>query len=173
MRCLPFLSGLGFALGILALFLVTPAWAEEPTAIFEAIKRASLQGIESVEVIVVATEAEVRCPDLPDAQVRTDVEDRLQRAGIQIGPGSKAYLFVSVVSVPALEDVFYAFAVSVDLQQLVRLSRDMRILTFGTTWHLAGLGVASSSKMPEYPRQLLADIVDRFINDHLEQNPKQ
>jgi hypothetical protein len=172
MRCLPFFSRPRFALGFLALLIVTPAWAEDPVAEFNAIKRSSLQGIESVDVIVLEAAAESRCPDLTSEQVQTDVETQLRQAGIPIAPGSAAYLFVSVVSVTVLKDHLYGFAVSVDLQQVVFLARDPRIRTFGTTWHLGGIGVAGISNIPEFPRQMLADIVDRFINAYLEQNPK-
>ncbi len=171
MRYLPFHSTSRFALGMLALLFLPPAWAEDPVAEFNAIKRASLKGIESVDVIVLAAPEESRCPGLPDAQVQTDVEDRLRLAGIQLGPGSASYLFVSVVSIPALPDMLHAFLVSIDLQQVVRLRRDARIVTFGATWHLGGMGVAATSRLPEYPRQMLAAIVDRFISDFREENP--
>lgn len=172
MRCHSFFSGPRFALRILALLIITPAWAEDPVAEFNAIKRSSLKGIKSVEVIVLATEAESRCPDLTDEQVETDVETQLRQADIPIDPDSTAFLFVSVVSVAVLKGHLYGFAVSVDLQQVVLLARDLRIMTLGTTWHQGGMGVAGTSKIPEYPRRMLAHIVDQFINDYREQNPK-
>jgi hypothetical protein len=173
MRLLAFLSGPRLALGILALLFTAPAWAEDPAAEFNAIKLSSLKGIESVIVIVLEAPAESRCPDLPNEQVQTDVETQLRQAGISIGPGSAAaYLFVSVVSVEVFKSHLYGFAVSVDLQEVVLLARDRRILTFGTTWHQGGIGVAATSRIPEYPRQMLAQIVDEFTTDYLEQNPK-
>ena len=173
MRLLAFLSGPRLALGILALLFTAPVWAEDPAAEFDAIKRSSLKGIESLDVIVLEAPAESRCPDLPDKQVQTDVETQLRQAGISIGPGSAAaYLFVSVVSVAAARGRLYGFAVSVDLQQVVLLARDPRILTFGTTWHQGGMGVAGILRIPEYPRRMLAQIVDELITDYLEQNPK-
>ncbi len=173
MRDLSLRSGPRLVLGILAFLLLPPAWAEDPVEKFKAIKRASLKGMESVEVIVLAASEESRCPGLPDEQVQTDVEDRLREAGIQLGPGSASYLIVTVVSVPALPDMLHAFLVSVDLQQVVLLARDKRILTFGATWHLGGMGVAATSRLPEYPRQMLATIVDQFIDDYRKENPTQ
>jgi hypothetical protein len=173
MRCHPFLSGPRFALRILALLIITPAWAEDPVAEYEAIKRSSLKGIESVSVIVLASEADSGCRQVSDEQIQTEVEARLRRAGILIGPGAASYLFVSVASVEALKELLCGFAVSVELQQVVLLARDMRVMTFGMTWHQGGLGVAATSRIQEYLLRMLADIVDNFINAYLEQNPKK
>jgi hypothetical protein len=173
MCVLPHLSGPRVALGLLALFIITPAWAEDPVAEFEAIKRASLKGIESVDVIVLGTEAASECSALPYEPTHTAVEARLERAGIRIGTSPTAYLFVSVASVEALEGLLCGFAVSVELQQIVRLARDTDIMTFATTWHRAGLGIAGTSSIPEYPQHMLSALVDQFISAYHEQNPKK
>jgi hypothetical protein len=173
MRFLLFLSAPRLVLVIFAFLVMYPAWAEDPVAEYEAIKRSSLKGFESVEVIVLAAEADSGCRQASDEQIQTEVEARLRRAGIQIGPGAASYLFVRVASVEALKELLCGFAVSVELQQVVLLARDMRIITFGVTWQQSGLGVAATSRIPEYLRRMLADIVDNFINDYLEQNPKQ
>ena len=172
MRCHPFLSGPRFALGILALLVIAPAWAGDPVAEYKAIKRSSLKGIESLDVIVLASEGDSGCRQVSEEQIQTDVEARLREAGIRIGPGGATYLFISTASVEALEELLCGFAISVELQQLVLLARDPQIVTFGMTWHQGGLGVAATSRQHEYLRQMLADIVDNFIVAYLEQNPK-
>jgi hypothetical protein len=173
MRSHASLSGPRLALGILALLFTAPAWAGIPVVDVDALKRSALKGIESVYVMVLAPEAAARCPDLTDEQVQTDVEARLRGADIRIDPDASSLLLVSVVSVEALKDILYGFAVSVELTEVVLLARDKRNMTLGATWHQVGVGVAGTSTIPEYPRRLLADIVDRFIHAYREQNQKQ
>jgi len=173
MRVLPGSSGLRLALGLLALVLVAPVWAEDPAAEYEAIKRASLEGIESVDVLVLAAQADSGCHHVADAQIETEVEARLQRAGISLDAEPDAYLFVSLGSVEPLTDLLCGFVVSVELHQGVRLVRDLRIATVGITWHRVGFGVTTTAQTPDQLRRVLASLVDQFIADYLEQNPTQ
>jgi hypothetical protein len=171
MRGLPCLSAFRLALGFLALFVLAPAWAEDPIAEYNAIKRASLKGIESLNVIVLAAKVDSGCHRVSDEEIETEVETRLEQAGIPLARDPVAHLFVSLVTVEPLNDVLCGFVVSVELQHLVRLVRDMRIMTFGMTWHRGGLGFASTSRTPEDLRRLPATLVDEFIAAYLEQNP--
>jgi len=173
MRCHPFLTVPRLTLGLLALLLLAPAWAADPVAEYEAIKRASLKGIESLNVVVVAAKADSGCDRVSDEEIETEVEVRLERAGIPLAPDPVAYLFVSLASVEPLKDLLCGFVVSVEVQHVVRLVRDMRIMTFGMTWHRGGLGFASASRTPEDVRRLLATLVNEFITVYLEENPKQ
>jgi hypothetical protein len=172
MRVLTCPSAFRLALGLLALFILAPAWAEDPATAYDAIKRASLKGIESLNVVVLAAKLDSGCHRVSHEEIETDVEARMERAGIPLAPDPGAYLFVSLASVELLKDVLCGFVVSVELQQVVRLVRDMRIMTFGMTWHRGGLGFASTSSTPEDLRRLLATLVDEFITVYLEQNPK-
>src|SRR5512147_1671108 len=173
MRVLPCPSVFRLALGLVALFVLAPAWAEDPVAEYNAIKRASLKGIESLNVIVLAAKADSGCQRVSDEEIETEVEARLEHAGIPLAPDPVAYLFVSLVSVEPLKDLLCGFVVSVELQHVVRLVRDMRIMTFGMTWHRGGLGFASTSSTPHDIRRLLANLLDEFVAAYLEQNPKQ
>lgn len=159
-------------LGLVTLLLITPAWADDPVAEYDAITRASLKGIESLDVVVLPARADPGCPPPSAEQTETEIEAQLQRAGIPIGPAAASYLFVSVASVDALTDLLCGFAVSVELQQVVVLLRDPRITTFGTTWRRGGLGVVATVKHPAYLRGMLAIIVDEFITAYREQNPR-
>jgi hypothetical protein len=172
MCALPRRLGPCVALALLVLLGMAPAWADDPAEEFEAIKRASLKGIESVDVIVLGTEVASGCSPFPYDSTHTTVEARMERAGIRISPSPTAYLFVSVAAVEALDGLLCGFAVSVELQQIVRLARDPDITTFGTTWHKAGLGIAGTSSIPEFPQHMLTALVDHFIAAYREQNTK-
>jgi hypothetical protein len=167
----PVLAGPRLAIGFLVLFVVAPVWAEDPMAEYNAIKRASLKGIESLNVVVSAAKVDSGCQRVSDEEIESEVEARLERAGILLAPDPVAYLFVSLAVVEPLKDVLCGFVVSVELQHVVRLVRDMRIMTFGMTWHRGGLGFASTSRTPEDLRRLLATLVDEFIAAYLEENP--
>ena len=160
------------ALGLLPLLLLPPAWADNPVAAYHAIRRASLKGIKSVEVVVSA-DSDAACRHLPTEQLETAIEAQLQEGGIQHDPSAVSYLFVSVNSLAALTESLCALDVSVDLQQAVALVRDLRITTFGTTWHEGGLGVTATEQRGEFLRMMLDALVGKFINAYLEQNPKQ
>ncbi len=80
------------------------------------------------------------CRQISADQLEADVEGRLRRAGVPIGPGTASYLFVRLGSIEPLKETLCAFTVPVELQQVVVLVRDTRIMTFGMTWHQAGLG---------------------------------
>ncbi len=171
MRC----RGLGavcyLALGLLALLITTPGWAADPVAEYDAIKRASLRGIESLEVVVPPARVVAQCRPIAPEDLQSQVEDRLERAGIRIGPGTASYLIVKVASIEPVKDLLCGFTVLVELQQVVLLVRDTRIMTFGMTWQHAGLGVAAPARFPESLQRMLAELVDEFIAAYRDQNP--
>ena len=88
MRVLARLSGPGLALGLLALLVAAPAWAADPTAEYEAIRRASLKGIDSLEVIVPPPRGGSGCGPVSTDHIQTKVEARLERVGIRVGPAA-------------------------------------------------------------------------------------
>jgi hypothetical protein len=171
MRPHPLLVGPRLALGLLALLVTAPAWADELIVDVDDLKRAAFKGITSVYVMVMAPEPGTRCPDLTDEQVRTDVEAQLRQAGIRTDANASSFLLINVGAVEAITNVLYSVTVSVELTEVVLLARDKRIMTLGATWHQVGLGIAGTSSLPEYPRKLLADILDRFIHAYRDQNP--
>ncbi len=173
MRILSSRPSLRLAFGLLLLVSAAPAWAEDPVRTYNAIKRASLKGLESLDVLVLASEVESRCRPLSDEQIETAVETRLQRAGIPLADAPAGYVFVSLATVEPVKGFLCGFVVSVELQQAVRLVRDMDIWTFGMTWHRGGLGVASPGRTGEDLQGLVASLVDEFIGAYLEQNPKR
>jgi len=162
-----------FALGVLALLVLTPAWAEDPVAEYEAIKRASLNGLESLEVIVPPLNMDAGCRRVSPEELQAEVEARLDDAGIQVGLGTATHLIIAVTAFEPVKDLLCGFGITVALQQLVLLVRDPRIMTFGVTWEHAGLGVAAPARVAEHLRRMLAHMVEEFIAIYRDQNPKQ
>ena len=173
MRVLPRLSVPRLALGILVLLLTTPAWATDPVAEYEAIKRASLKGLEFLEVIVPPLNMDAGCRRVSPEELQAEVEARLDDAGIQVGLGTATHLIIAVTAFEPVKDLLCGFGMTVALQQVVLLVRDTRIMTFGVTWEHAGLGVATPARVAEHLRRMLAHMVDEFIAIYRDQNPKQ
>jgi hypothetical protein len=162
-----------FALGVLALLVLPPAWAEDPGAEYEAIKRASLKGVESLEVIVPPPNMDAACRPVAPEDLQAEVEARLDDGGIRFGPSADTHLIIAVTGFEPVKDLLCGFSMTVALQQVVLLVRDPRIMTFGVTWEHAGLGVATPARVADHLRHMLAHMVEEFIAIYRDQNPKQ
>ena len=79
---------------LLVFATVHPALATD-----ESVDRQTLKGIKVVAVQVEALRPEVESDGLTQAQIKTDVEQRLREAGIQVNDGATATLLVNVNAV--------------------------------------------------------------------------
>ncbi len=172
MRICGRLLTLRVALGLLAPAVLTPAWAEDPVAEYETIKRASLNGLSSLDVIVPPLNMDAGCRRVSPEELQAEAEARLDDAGIQIGLGTATHLLITVTAFEPVKDLLCGFSMTVALQQVVLLVRDPRIMTFGVTWEHAGLGVATPARVADHLRRMLAHMVDEFIAIYRDQNPK-
>jgi hypothetical protein len=140
--------------------------------------RATLRGLKGVYVLVEPLRAETERAGLTKAQIQTDVELRLRKAGIRVlsekerdeTPGSP-YLYVNV-QVVETNVPLYAFSIDVALMQRVLLERDPKIRSLAETWDTASTGMVREDTLRKFPRDSLADKVDAFINAYLTENPK-
>ena len=105
MRVLPCPSVFRLALGLVALFVLAPAWAEDPVAEYEAIKRASLKGLESLEVIVPPLNMDAGCRRVSPEELQAEVEARLDDAGIPVGLGTATHLILTVTAFEPVKDL--------------------------------------------------------------------
>ena len=65
----------------------------------------------------------------------------------------------------------YAFSLQVALKQDVTLTRDSDLKGSATTWETHTLGTVGANNLQD-TRRVLGDLLDRFINDYLAENPK-
>ncbi len=143
-----------------------------------------LRGLAGVVVAVNDLKQEVERDGLLKAQLQTDVELRLRKAGIRvltedqwlIAPGQPT-LSVTVALYKALHPEtlnVYGKSVKVGLRQNVVLSRKPSTIVRGAiTWesHIS-IGVSNSTVLQKDIRDNVADLVDEFINAFLAANPK-
>lgn len=156
----------------LAMVLLVAAGAATGQSDSEATRR-SLKGLEGVRVLVESLSAEAERDGLNETTIQTDVELKLRQAGIRVltketGP----YLYISVNASLQTDFRLYAFAISVEFNQSVRLDRDPDVWIPGAvTWRVGGVGSVGQFKLRQL-RDSIRDYVDQFINAYLSVNPK-
>ena len=142
--------------------------------------RRTLRGLQGVAVMVETIAAEAERDGLPKRQVQTDVELRLRQSGIHVlslaegltTPG-RPYLYIHVAAAKRDGMRFYAYDVSVRLNQDVWLDRDLDIKGLGiTTWDVGAVGSIGDAMIRDL-RESVLDKVDQFINAYLAVNPEQ
>jgi len=109
-------------------------------------------------------------------QIRKDVENKLRLAGIKIDHSLTPHLFIDIdcrgKGYIQGRHKEYNCPVEVQFNQFVRLIRD-DMEVFVTTWnqtrHVGGSGYSAS----EHIREAVLNIIDMFINDYFEVNPKK
>ena len=139
--------------------------------------RQSLKGLNGVRVVVEDLEAEVEQGGLNRTSIQTDAELKLRQVGITVltegealaAPGGPIlHINVSTVGGPV-----YAYFITVELCQHVRLDRDPSIRIFdAVTWSVGAVGTIGRSNLRDI-RNSIRDHVDMFINAYLSVNPKK
>lgn len=141
-----------------------------------------LRGLAGVAVAVSNLTQEVERDGLLKAQLQTDVELGLRKAGIRVLTKDQWLIatgyptldvIVALYKSPSPNFDVYAKSVNVVLRQNVVLSRKPSTIVRGATWE-SGIvvGVSNSEDLRKHTRQIVADLVDRFINAFLAANPK-
>ena len=152
------------------LLAVGAAWGGDSEA-----NRQSLKGIPAVWVAV-----EIRDPDgdwqgPTQAQVRTEVEERLKQAGIATTTqrGTTPYLYINVEAVKHADLSVYGYIIDVELRQAARVVRNPNILVFADTWSIHSIGTVGAADLAEHLRVKLATHVNLFIEAYLAMNPRR
>jgi hypothetical protein len=139
--------------------------------------RATLRGLQGVDVIVKDLKPEVERAGLTRQQLQTAVEWQLQQAGIPLltsaervqVPG-KPFLAVQVHVVPRADGLLAAYAITVELYQVASLETEACKATV-STW---SVGATGSIGIPllDTLRDSVKDYVDQFINAYLSVHPR-
>jgi hypothetical protein len=140
--------------------------------------RASLQGLPGVYVLVESIDSEAERDGLTMAQVQTDVELRLRKAGIQVltkegwqaTPGTP-YLYVNISLLKDSLSPRYFFEIRVQLLQDAYLVRELSSWST-VTWERRVMGRVSIASLRSI-RDHVRDMVDAFVNDFLAANPSR
>jgi hypothetical protein len=141
------------------------------------IHQKALVGLRGMHVLVEKMDPQAEHLGLTEAQIQTDVELRLRKAGIRVltekewkeAPGMP-YLYVHVNTLVMQKLPIIANSVHVGLKEVVTLARGFKAV--GEIWRadsIGNIGPENISKIRGY----VGDQVDKFINDYLAANQKK
>ena len=138
--------------------------------------RETLRGLTGVLVAVQALDEQKEQAGLTKEQIKTDVEQRLRKAGIRVlrpeewekAPGSPS-LYVTIHLLKQGADPIYALSLRIELKQAVLLARNPEVKNFAATWSTGTEGFIGRDKLQEI-RSSIAYDVDRFVNAYLAVN---
>jgi hypothetical protein len=150
-------------------------WAPIAHADDDENTRPSLRGLKGVAVIIEDLKPEIEQNGLTVSAIRTDVELKLRQVGIPIiglvnTPG-KPFLHISV-DVLRSERPTWPYVITVELRQMIFLTRDPSISVHLATWDVSSFGTIPKQNLRNL-RDSVKDLVDEFINVYLAANPKK
>ena len=141
--------------------------------------RSTLAGLEGVLVLIEPLKPDAKKHGLTEAALETDVELRLRQYGIKVVSeqerllqAGRPYLYVNVNAMIKEDLGTFAVSVEVALYQNVRLERDPTIEIAAATWERSEIVTGGLVNLPRV-RDIVKDLVDKFINDYLAANPKE
>jgi hypothetical protein len=141
-------------------------------------KREALVGLKGMSVVVERIRPRDVHLGLTSAQIKTDVEVRLRKAGVKVltekewlETSGKPFLYVNIdASKNPNNPSTVFFTIRVELTELVTIDRGLRV--GAAIWETGIKGVAGIQDIRKI-RDCLGDLVDIFINDYLAANPKR
>ena len=134
----------------------------------------SLQNIHKLGVLIESLPSELEQRELYRRRLRTQVEDRLSQAGIEVLPEREAinngfpYLYVNVNLIKT-EVGLYVFATRVCLKQTMLLPREPFAELYTSTWEIGGVGTVGVNNLSAMLGSIRQQ-VDQFCHDHLAEN---
>src|SRR5262245_33809530 len=144
--------------------LILPAYPAED--FFEIL---SLKNIRGFQLIIEDLAHDLATDGLDQKQLKTEVEQQLQQAGITVDNQSEHALYIHI-GTQKNETGLYSYALSLQFLQLVLLYRDLSIVTWGTTWNFELTGFIASSEVKGIS-QMIAHSVNVFLTDYRSANP--
>lgn len=133
----------------------------------DAGSRESLKGISALGVVVEDISPEASADGLSQDAIRTAAEQILHLKGIRIlsnvertSLGTAPYLYINVNTLKE-ELGLYAYAVNVDLKQIVRLLSKKGMQAWGATWSASVVGAVGEENL----RNIIADAVEPLVKD--------
>jgi hypothetical protein len=134
----------------------------------------------AVSVLVENLNAAATETGLTREDLQTDVELRLRQAGVKVvdssNPPGRLYVSVHMMR-PHYANGSPTNGISMllelELHQGVALLRDPSSVLLAPTWSVSMMASSSPGDVRTFCRNDVKDLVDKFLNAYLEQNPKR
>ena len=164
---------------VLQLIVVALVWGNiEVVQALDTGSRESLRGISGVGVVVEDIGPDASADGLSQDAIRTAAELILRSKGIKVLTsvertrlGSAPYLYVNVNTLKE-ELGLYAYAVNVDLKQVVGLLSIKNARAWGATWSASVIGAVGETNLRQIITDAVEPLVKDFTNDFLLVNPR-
>jgi len=142
----------------------------------------TMSGLQGISVMVEELQPNIQKYaqrfNLTKEQLQKEVEQRLMKAGIRVlngdtwlkTPGRPA-LYVNV-NTHEYEKYWYAFDITVNLNQIVTPEANPKLKTLASTWDISMTGVANIGTL-NVIRSSVEALIDRFIRAYQTVNPKK
>lgn len=164
---------------VLQLIVVALVWGNiEVVQALDTGSRESLRGISGVGVVVEDIGPDASADGLSQDAIRTAAELILRSKGIKVLTsvertrlGSAPYLYINVNTLKE-ELGLYAYAVSVDLKQVVGLLSIKNARAWGATWSASVIGAVGETNLHQVIADAVEPLVKDFANDFLLVNPR-
>ena len=163
----------------LIIVVVTLVWGSlEVIHALDAGSRESLRGIPGLGVVVEDISPDASAGGLSEDAIRTAVERTLRSKGIRIltnteriRSGSTPYLYINVNTLKE-ELGLYAYAVNVDLKQIVGLLSIKGKQAWGATWSASVVGMVREESLSQVITDGVEPLVQDFADDFLSVNTR-
>lgn len=144
----------------------------------DAGSRESLRGISGVAVVVEDIGSDASADGLSQDAIRAAAELILRSKGIRVFTnvertrlGSAPYLYINVNTLKE-ELGLYAYAVNVDLKQVVGLLSKKGAQAWGATWSASVVGAVGGANLQQIIADGVEPLVKDFANDFVLANPR-
>ena len=164
---------------VLQLIVVVLLWGNmDMVHALDAGSRESLKGISEVAVVVEDIGPDASADGLSQDAIRAAAELILRSKGIKVLTnvertrlGSEPYLYINVNTLKE-ELGLYAYAVNVDLKQVVGLLSIKNARAWGATWSASVVGMVTEENLGQSIADGVEPLVKDFANDFLLVNPR-
>ena len=145
----------------IVLLLSTPSNASAAGDLFE---RASLQGLQSIQVVLEDFAPEVVQDGLDRDVLKIAIEEQLIQAGITIEQQAEHAFYIHLKTTLPMEGT-YSYALNYEFLLLVLLFRAPEVVTCGNTWSHTQMGTLPASQIGRIST-IIAQGVALFIDDY-------
>lgn len=141
-----------------------------------AYTRETLRGLSGVGVVIEDLSSNATRAGLTTAQLQTDVELRLRKAGVRVLTASERKEtpggpFLAVIVTAREKLGLYGYSVEVHFLQRVYLERNFTD-ALAITWAVDSTGTVGADRFRQGIRESVGDHIDKFLNAYLAVNPR-